>query len=144
MQHLIEDMIHRLTDRNVRVILDDELDALGETTCTPNSYVISVNVEAHIRGYHADDVLDQIHDTIRHEVAHVEHIASLYSKISAQANEEFTSYNIAAAKYNLKNYSFDRFFHAALRDIKHGKDSHHGPNWKKFARKLNATPKAAG
>jgi hypothetical protein len=141
MKDLIENMISDLTDAEIIVDLDPELDALGATYPGVSNFVIAINVPLHSACF-GEGALEQLWDTIRHEVAHVEHIRSLQPSIAAKALEWHLEGMAAQKKYGITPLSWERQIQIARGYLTRGIHSHHGSEWKKHARKLGAIPKA--
>ncbi len=140
MQDLIEEMIAGMIDEPIKVELDDKLDALGETITNSNGFIIRINVLLH--NSFGDRALDELRDTIRHEVAHVAHIASLMPRILHIAATKYQENLEAATRLHFDPLHYDFFFQGAIRTLKHHEHSHHGPAWRRFARKYGATPRS--
>lgn len=140
MLDLIEDTVAELTDIPVTVIIDNELPWLGETTSTPNSFTIAVNVVMHT--LYGEEALEQLLDTIRHEVAHVLHQSALKPLVIKRAKSIEMAYNEGAAKFGLSKFSFDYHYQAEMSHTLRYENSHHGAAWKRSCSVTGAVPKA--
>lgn len=132
----VELTVATLTDCDVVVGIDDDMYPLGATELYQNFFIVSVNVALHVEMFGGTgEMASQLNNTIRHEVAHVEHQRSLMPAIVELADS-------VAARVGPGVLRYDGFFNAAAKAIMTGKDSDHGYNWRKWARKLGATPTA--
>lgn len=144
MLDMIETQVRELSTADISIEIDNEMEELGATytfsSGTDIRFLVAINVDQHL-GY-GDEALDQLLDTIRHEVAHCEHILSIGEAILTAATQATIDNVEMCARFGISPQPFETHFQVALLYLSRGKDATHGPNWKKFARKLGATPKA--
>lgn len=145
LKDMIKAMVVELTDAPTTIEIDNDPTStvLGATYNFPTGFVIEFNVDLHVTLY-GSGALEQLWDTIRHEVAHVEHIRSLNAIIYKLANEYLKSDWESAMKWGTSPQPFERLLQWAENNTMKGHHSAHGPEWKKYAKQLGATPKASG